>query len=195
MKRQWNWGKNCALFAFIGRKIINRNTDWIFWAFTGRWIQGGKCVFLLIIVKVMTIVQTCRFCLYMMFVYFVNNNTMRTALSTFEFVTVYIHSDCQKFSKSKSTSSCNRNSLSLMLCAPVFIFSSDSSAPLGRPRGLSVWLSLLAIFNKLFWVYVKFFTRKRTKQENTSSPPFLYDTKMAIDVYEARKALMLRELL
>ena len=45
-----------------------------------------------------------------------------------------------------------------MLCAPVFIFTSGSSALLGCPRcGLSIWLSLLAIFNTLFWVYVNFF--------------------------------------
>ena len=36
-----------------------------------------------------------------------------------------------------------------------------------------------------------FFTRKRTKHENTRSPPFSYDTKMAADGYWARKALML----
>ena len=41
----------------------------------------------------------------------------------------------------------------LMLCAPVFIFTFGSSALLGRPRcGLSIWQSLLAIFNTLFWV-------------------------------------------
>ena len=41
-----------------------------------------------------------------------------------------------------------------MLCAPVFIFTSGSSALLGRPCcGLSIWLSLLAIFNNTFWVY------------------------------------------
>ena len=57
----------------------------------------------------------------------------------------------------------------LMLCAPVFIFTSGSSALLGRPRcGLSIWLSLLAIFNTLFWVYANFFTRKRTKHETYS---------------------------
>ena len=37
------------------------------------------------------------------------------------------------------------------------------------------------------------FTRKRPKHENTRSPPFLYDTKMAADSYWARKALILRE--
>ena len=65
-----------------------------------------------------------------------------------------------------------------MLCAPEFIFTSGSSALIGRPRcGLSIWLSLLAIFNTLFWVYVNFFTRKRTKHKNTRRPPFSYDTK------------------
>ena len=61
-----------------------------------------------------------------------------------------------------------------MLCAPVFIFTSSSSALLGRPRcGLSIWLSLLAIFNTLFGVYgISFFTRKRTKDENTRKSSF-----------------------
>ena len=57
----------------------------------------------------------------------------------------------------------------LMLCVPVFIFLSSSSVLLGGcPRcGLSIWLSLLAIFNTLFCVYANFFhenaeiTRKR----------------------------------
>ena len=50
-----------------------------------------------------------------------------------------------------------------MLCAPVFLFTSDSSALLGRPRcGLSIWLSLLAIFNTLFWLYVNFFFHEKT---------------------------------
>ena len=38
----------------------------------------------------------------------------------------------------------------LMLCAPVFIFASGSLALLERPHGLSIRLSLLAIFNTLF---------------------------------------------
>ena len=39
----------------------------------------------------------------------------------------------------------------LMLCTPVFMFTSGSSAFLGRPCcGLSIWLSLLATFNTLF---------------------------------------------
>ena len=50
-----------------------------------------------------------------------------------------------------------------MLCAPVFIFTSGSSALLGRPCcGLSIWLSLLAIFITLFWVYVNFFFHEKT---------------------------------
>ena len=52
----------------------------------------------------------------------------------------------------------------LMLCAPVFIFTSGSSALLGRPRhGLSIWLWLLDIFNKLFWVFADFFHEKTDK--------------------------------
>ena len=65
----------------------------------------------------------------------------------------------------------------LMLCAPVFIFTSGSSALLGRPRcGLSIWLSLLVIFNTLFWVYwcQIVFTRKRKKHENTRSAIFVW---------------------
>ena len=41
----------------------------------------------------------------------------------------------------------------------------------------------------------KKFTKKWTKHENTWSPPFLYNTKMAADGCWARKALILRELL
>ena len=45
-----------------------------------------------------------------------------------------------------------------MLCAPVFIFTSGSSALLGRPRcGLATGLSLLATFHTLFWVDANFF--------------------------------------
>ena len=51
-----------------------------------------------------------------------------------------------------------------MLCAPVFIFTSGSSALLGHPScGFSVWLSLVAIFSTLFWVYVNFFYEKTDK--------------------------------
>ena len=51
----------------------------------------------------------------------------------------------------------------LMLCTTVFIFTSGSSALLGRPHicGLSIWLSLLAIFNTLFWVYINFFFHEK----------------------------------
>ena len=51
-----------------------------------------------------------------------------------------------------------------MLCTPVFIFTSGSSALLGCPRcGLSIWLSLLAIFNTLFGVYANLFHEKMDK--------------------------------
>ena len=51
-----------------------------------------------------------------------------------------------------------------MLCAPVFIFTSGSSALLGCPGcGLLMGLSLLAIFNTLFWVYVNLFREKTDK--------------------------------
>ena len=63
------------------------------------------------------------------------------------------------------------SSLTVNAVRPVFIFTSSSSALLGRPRcALSIWLSLLAVFNTLFWVYANLFvfTRKRTKHENTS---------------------------
>ena len=57
----------------------------------------------------------------------------------------------------------------LMLCTPVSIFTSGSSALLGRPRcGLSIWLSLLAIFNTLFWVYANFFHKKTDKRRKYS---------------------------
>ena len=49
----------------------------------------------------------------------------------------------------------------LMLYAPVLIFTSGSSGLLGRLRcGLSIWLSLLAIFNTLSGVYAKLFHEK-----------------------------------
>ena len=57
----------------------------------------------------------------------------------------------------------------LMPCVPVFIFTSGSSALLGRPRsGLSIWLSLLAIFNTLFWVYANLFHEKTDKTRKYS---------------------------
>ena len=56
------------------------------------------------------------------------------------------------------------NSFKEALCAPVFIFTSVSSALLVRPRCcLSIWLSLLAIFNIPFWVYVNLFHEKTDK--------------------------------
>ena len=67
-----------------------------------------------------------------------------------------------------STSGCPSVSV-LMLCAPVFLFTSDSWALLGRLHcGLSIWLSLLAIFNTLFWVYVNFFHEKTDKTRKYS---------------------------
>ena len=49
-----------------------------------------------------------------------------------------------------------------MLCAPVLTFTSSSSALLGCPRcGLSIWLSLLATLNTLFWVYGKSFFHEK----------------------------------
>ena len=45
----------------------------------------------------------------------------------------------------------------LMLCAPVFMFTSGSSALSWRPLcGLLIWMSLLDIFNTRFWVYALF---------------------------------------
>ena len=56
-----------------------------------------------------------------------------------------------------------------MLCVPVFIFTSGSSALIGRPRcGLSIWLSLLAIFTTLFWVYANFCHEKTDKTRKYS---------------------------
>ena len=57
----------------------------------------------------------------------------------------------------------------LMLCTPVFIFASDSSALLGRPRcGLSICLSLLAIFSTPFWVYANICHEKTDKTRECS---------------------------
>ena len=72
-----------------------------------------------------------------------------------------------------------------MLCTPVFIFTSSSSALLGHPSGgLSIWLLLLAISNTLLWVYANLFHEKMDKTRNyTRSPPFSYDTKMATEGY------------
>ena len=62
----------------------------------------------------------------------------------------------------------------LMLCAPVFIFTSGSSALLGRPRcALWIWWSLLAIFNILFWVYASCFHEKMNKTRKYSKSAIL----------------------
>ena len=64
----------------------------------------------------------------------------------------------------------------LMLCAPVFIFTSGTSSLLGHPRcGVSIWLSLLAIFDKLFWVYADLFHEKTNKtREYSKSAIFIW---------------------
>ena len=78
----------------------------------------------------------------------------------------------------------------LMLCTPVFIFTSGSSALLGRPRCVyrsdCRYLPCSIHFSEFIPIS---FTRKRTKHENTRSPPF-YDTKMGADGYWACKALI-----
>ena len=64
--------------------------------------------------------------------------------------------------------------LMLRNCAPVFIFTTGSSTLLGRPRcGLSIWLSLLAIFNTLFWVYANLFHEKTDKTRKYSKSAIL----------------------
>ena len=70
----------------------------------------------------------------------------------------------------------NRALTLLMLCAPVFIFTSGNSALLGRPRcGLSIWLALLVIFNTLFWVYANLFHEKTDKtREYSKSAIFVW---------------------
>ena len=61
-----------------------------------------------------------------------------------------------------------------MVCAPVFIFTSGSSALLGRPHcGLSICLSLVAIFNALFWVHVNFLYEKTAKTQKHSTSTIL----------------------
>ena len=58
----------------------------------------------------------------------------------------------------------------LVLCLSIFMFTSGSSVLLAQPCcGSLLWLSLLAIFIRLFWVYDTFFT---TKRNNTWSPSF-----------------------
>ena len=60
----------------------------------------------------------------------------------------------------------------LMLCAPVFIFTSGSSFRLGRTHcGFSIWLSLFAIFTTL---YANLFHEKTDKtQEYSKSTIFV----------------------
>ena len=63
----------------------------------------------------------------------------------------------------------------LIICAPVFIFTSGSSALLGHPRcGLSVWLSLLAIFNKFFWVDAICFFHEKTDETRKYSSSAIF---------------------
>ena len=67
----------------------------------------------------------------------------------------------------------------LMLCAPLFMFTSRSSALLGRPRCcLSIWLSLHNQYT--FLSLCQHFSRKNPGQ-NTKNSPFSYDTKMTAD--------------
>ena len=73
-----------------------------------------------------------------------------------------------------------------MLCAPVFIFTSGSSTLFGLTRcGLSVWLSLLAIFNAIFWAsfnafflsffFFLFFSRENVQNtKNSKSAIFIW---------------------
>ena len=69
-----------------------------------------------------------------------------------------------------------RSSLSVLLfCAPVFIFTSGSSALISA----HVVVYLTCHINMPIC-----FTRKRTKHKNTRSPPFSYDTEMAANGYK-----------
>ena len=53
------------------------------------------------------------------------------------------------------------SSVLMMLCAFVFIFTSGSWALLGRPRcGLSIWLSLITMFNTFFLSLCQRFSRE-----------------------------------
>ena len=82
----------------------------------------------------------------------------------------------------------------LILRATVFIFTSSSSALLGRPRcSLSIWLSLLAIFNTLFWVYADLFHEKTDERRKYSkSAIFVWYENGRPRNTQARKALILR---
>ena len=69
----------------------------------------------------------------------------------------------------------------LILCAPVFMFTSGSSALLG----LSIDLTFAACHIQYTFLSLCqfFFMRKWEKHENTQSPPFSYDMKMAANGY------------
>ena len=71
-----------------------------------------------------------------------------------------------------------RSSVSInALLARVYIYIRQlSSALLGRPRSDCRYLPYPKLFSEFTPM---FFTRKRTKRENTRSPPFSYDMKMA----------------
>ena len=83
-----------------------------------------------------------------------------------------------------------------MLCAPVFIFTSGSSTLLGCPCcGLSIWLSLLVIFNTLFWVYANYFHKKTDKTRKYSKSAIFVLSENGcrqLPVTQASKALTLR---
>ena len=64
----------------------------------------------------------------------------------------------------------------LMLYAPVFIFTSGSSAHVVIYRSDCRYLPHSIHFSEFMPIY---FTRKWTKHENTRSPPFSYDTEIA----------------
>ena len=73
----------------------------------------------------------------------------------------------------------------LMLCAPVFIF---YLRQLSSFRAPTLWFTHLKVATcHIQYTFSEFMpiclTRKRTKHENTRSPPFSCDTKMAADGY------------
>ena len=93
-------------------------------------------------------------------------------------------------------SDCFREALStnaLRACVYIYI------PQLSSFRALTLWFIDLTVAIYLiqytFLSLCQFFTRKRTKHDNTRSPPFSYDTKMAAGGYWTRKTLILRELL
>ena len=80
------------------------------------------------------------------------------------------------------------------LCACVYIYTQQLSSF----RAPTLWFIYVTVatcpIQYTSLNLCQFFTRKRTKHENTRSPPLSYDTKMAADGYWARKASILREL-